>query len=38
MFFPSKDWILDAIHERIVPLLNYQPKTMQATSEILRRN
>jgi 2-oxoisovalerate dehydrogenase E1 component len=38
MFFPTKDWILDTIHERILPLVNYQVKTLQATTEILRRN
>ena len=38
MFFPTKDWILDTIHERILPLENYQVRTKQATSEILLRN
>jgi 2-oxoisovalerate dehydrogenase E1 component len=38
MFFPTKDWILDTIHERILPLENYQVKTKHATSEILLRN
>ena len=38
MFFPSKDWILDAIHERILPLDGYSVKTKQATNEILLRN
>ncbi len=26
-FFPQPEWILDAIHERILPLKGYQPKT-----------
>jgi 2-oxoisovalerate dehydrogenase E1 component len=26
-FFPQPDWILDAIHERILPLKNHQSKT-----------
>ena len=26
-FFPQASWILDAIHEKIVPLKGYQPKT-----------
>ncbi len=38
MFFPIKDWILDTIHERIVPLEGYTVKTKQSTSEILLRN
>jgi 2-oxoisovalerate dehydrogenase E1 component len=38
MFFPTKDWILDTIHERILPLGGYSVKTKQATSEILLRN
>jgi 2-oxoisovalerate dehydrogenase E1 component len=38
MFFPTKDWILDTIHERILPLENYNVKTKQATSETLLRN
>jgi 2-oxoisovalerate dehydrogenase E1 component len=37
-FFPQKDWIIDTIHERILPLPGHQVKTVQATSEILRRN
>ena len=27
MFFPQPAWLLDAIHERIVPLDGYQPMT-----------
>lgn len=27
MFFPQAEWILDTIHERIVPLPGYQPAT-----------
>ena len=37
-FFPQKSWLLDAIHERILPLSGHQPTTRQATGEILRRN
>lgn len=37
-FFPQKEWIIDTIHERILPLPGHQVKTVQATSEILRRN
>jgi len=38
MFFPTKEWILDAIHERILPLPGHKPSTRQGTEEILRRN
>jgi 2-oxoisovalerate dehydrogenase E1 component len=38
MFFPTKEWILDAIHERILPLPGHKPSTRQGTDEILRRN
>jgi 2-oxoisovalerate dehydrogenase E1 component len=37
-FFPTKEWLLDAIHERILPLPGHQVTTKQATSEILTRN
>ena len=37
-FFPTKEWLLDAIHERIVPLPKHQVTTKQATAEILIRN
>ena len=37
-FFPQKEWIIDTIHERILPLAQHQLSTDQATSEIIRRN
>jgi 2-oxoisovalerate dehydrogenase E1 component len=37
-FFPQKEWLIDTIHERILPLKGYQTTTAQATAEILRRN
>lgn len=37
-FFPQKEWLLDAIHERIIPLPGHQVTTKQATGEILSRN
>lgn len=37
-FFPQKEWILDAIHERILPLDGHQMTTEQSDDEILRRN
>jgi len=38
VFFPQKEWIIDTIHERIVPLAGHTPTTVQTTGEILRRN
>lgn len=37
-FFPQKEWILDTIHERVLPLPGHQVTTVQTTDEILRRN
>ncbi len=37
MFFPQPEWLLDAIHERIVPLQGYQPSTDQTGVELARR-
>jgi 2-oxoisovalerate dehydrogenase E1 component len=38
LYFPQTDWIIDAIHERILPLPGYTPVTVQTTGELLRRN
>jgi 2-oxoisovalerate dehydrogenase E1 component len=37
-FFPQAEWILDAIHERIVPLPGHTVTTNQTLGESLRRN
>ncbi len=37
-FFPQKEWIIDAIHERVLPLPGHMPTTRQSTGEILTRN
>ncbi|GAB4416009.1 MAG: dehydrogenase E1 component subunit alpha/beta [Anaerolineae bacterium] len=37
-FFPQKEWIIDAIHERLLPLNGHQVTTVQTNAEILRRN
>jgi 2-oxoisovalerate dehydrogenase E1 component len=37
-FFPQKAWILDTIHERILPLPGHTVTTNQAVGEMLRRN
>jgi 2-oxoisovalerate dehydrogenase E1 component len=38
MFFPQVAWIIDSIHERLLPLPGHKLSTVQATGEILRRN
>ena len=38
MFFPQPSWLLDAIHERILPLEGYTPRTNQSLVELVRRN
>jgi 2-oxoisovalerate dehydrogenase E1 component len=38
VFFPQKEWILDTIHERMLPLPGHQVTTAQGTGEILVRN
>ena len=37
IFFPQKEWILDAIHENIIPLAGYTAKTNQSAGELRRR-
>jgi len=37
LFFPQPAWLLDAIHERILPLKGYQPRTKQSLGELVRR-
>jgi 2-oxoisovalerate dehydrogenase E1 component len=37
-FFPQTAWIIDTIHERVLPLSGHQVSTRQGTEEILRRN
>jgi 2-oxoisovalerate dehydrogenase E1 component len=36
-FFPQPGWLLDAIHERILPLKEYRPRTNQTLEELSRR-
>ncbi|MHC6201675.1 alpha-ketoacid dehydrogenase subunit alpha/beta [Breznakiellaceae bacterium SP9] len=38
LYFPQVGWIIDAIHERILPLKGYQPATVQTTLDLIRRN
>ncbi len=37
LFFPQPEWIVDAIHERILPLKGHVPTSNQTESELLRR-
>jgi 2-oxoisovalerate dehydrogenase E1 component len=37
LFFPQPGWLLDAIHERILPLKDYRPQTNQTLGELERR-
>jgi 2-oxoisovalerate dehydrogenase E1 component len=36
-FFPQASWIVDAVHERIVPLPGHLAESTQTEGEILRR-
>ena len=38
LYFPQADWIIDAVHQRILPLKGYQPGTVQTTLDLARRN
>jgi 2-oxoisovalerate dehydrogenase E1 component len=37
LFFPQPGWLLDTIHERILPLKDYRPHTNQTLGELERR-
>ena len=37
-FFPGVDWIIDMIHERLLPLPGHQPQSKQGKREIIARN
>ncbi|MDR0590095.1 MAG: dehydrogenase [Spirochaetaceae bacterium] len=38
LYFPQAAWIIDAIHERILPLKGHRPATVQTTLDLIRRN
>jgi 2-oxoisovalerate dehydrogenase E1 component len=38
IFFPHKEWIIDTIHERILPLPDHKPTSNQKVQEIGKRN
>ena len=37
-FFPGADGMIDIIHQRLLPLPGYQPRSEQGAPEIIRRN
>jgi 2-oxoisovalerate dehydrogenase E1 component len=37
LFFPQKEWILDTVHERVLPLAGHAATTVQTTQELARR-
>ena len=38
MFFPQPDWLLDAIHEHILPLNGHMPHANQTNGELIKRS
>ena len=38
LYFPQVEWIIDTVHERILPLPGYTPVTVQTTLDLQRRN
>jgi len=36
-FFPQPAWIIDTVHERVLPLSGHTPQTVQSSQEMLRR-
>ena len=36
-YYPQASWIVDAVHEGLLPLKGYAPSTNQGTLELLRR-
>ena len=37
-FFPQPEWLIDAVHERILPLPGHVTISNQTTAELARRN
>jgi 2-oxoisovalerate dehydrogenase E1 component len=38
MFFPQSEWIVDAVHDRLLPLPGHKVSTDQSLAELQRRN
>ena len=37
-FFPQPEWLIDLVHERILPLPGHRPATVQTNDELIRLN
>jgi 2-oxoisovalerate dehydrogenase E1 component len=37
LYFPQRDWLLDAIHERVLPLPGHSASSVQTAAELARR-
>ncbi len=37
-FFPSAEWMIDIIHQRLLPLPGHEPRTQQGNQQIITRN
>jgi 2-oxoisovalerate dehydrogenase E1 component len=37
LFFPQPGWLLDAVHEQILPLQGHRPSTNRTRGELVRR-
>jgi 2-oxoisovalerate dehydrogenase E1 component len=37
LYFPQNDWIIDAIHERVLPLPGHAPTSVQTVGDLARR-
>jgi 2-oxoisovalerate dehydrogenase E1 component len=38
LYFPQRDWIVDAVHERILPLPGHRSATVQTAADLARRS
>jgi 2-oxoisovalerate dehydrogenase E1 component len=38
LFFPQKDWLIDTVHERVLPLSGHTCTTVQTGLELARRS
>jgi 2-oxoisovalerate dehydrogenase E1 component len=38
MFFPQTEWLIDAVHEQLLPLPGYTPTTSTTPGELIRRS
>ncbi|MCG8639070.1 MAG: hypothetical protein MI862_05015, partial [Desulfobacterales bacterium] len=37
LFFPQVEWIIDSVHEKILPLAQHQATTVQTDGDFVRR-